>query len=150
MGVDLVTRVDLNPSMVEVDEPPPPGQRARGVDEEEGGGGSRDLTGYVTELLPDHTKFDASGVVWGRAGHFPLFVMLGTHRQRSEEGDKRGKVGHGKRNHWKNSGKTSWPWWIWHESERTYWLPGGPHTGRGHSGHPFQKNALPSRLRGLC
>ena len=33
---------------------------------------------------------------------------------------------------WQETG--SWPWKIFHESERAYWLPGTASTGRGWSG----------------
>ena len=92
----------------------------------------RDSTGVVVEACPHFGKFDPLGYVWGRPGHFPLWVFLGVQRQRSGEGQRVRNVAKNKSAHW--VWYSSWPWWRFHESERHYWMPGGPSTGRGYSG----------------
>lgn len=103
--------------------------RARGA-----GQASLNQTGWITEVMPDYSKWDASGLVWGRHGHYPLFVFLGYGRHHSEEGERERQVAKGKKKTWKSGGMVSWPYWTQHESEKAYWLPGGPSTGRGYSG----------------
>lgn len=94
--------------------------------------GGRNLLGIVTEVAPDYNKFDPKGFVWGRPGHFPLWVVLGHQRLQSTEGKEAKKIKDQKKKYWMETGV--WPWWVWHESEASYWLPGGESTGRGYSG----------------
>ena len=51
-----------------------------------GDDGARNLIGIVTEVAPDFNKFDPAGFVWGRPGHYPLWVVLGHPRWQSAEG----------------------------------------------------------------
>ena len=91
-----------------------------------------ELCGFVTEVMPDFKLWDRDGYIWGRPGHYPLWVMLGPNRQRSEDGERERGIKNGKIAQWKAGG--NWPWWVRHESECFYWLPGHKSSGRGFSG----------------
>ena len=107
-----------------------------------------DQTGLVLELAPNFELWDPMGFVWGRPGHYPLWVFLGHGRQHSEEGNYERSIAKNKAWMWKETIKqvhagrracASWPWWVRHESEKFYWTPGGQSTGRGFSGiHLFE------------
>ena len=79
-------------------------------------------------------QWDSSGLVWGRSGHFPLLVAVGSYRSYSSDAIEAKNVVKHKRGLWEASGRRSWPWWIYHESEKAYWLPGTESSGRGWSG----------------
>ena len=98
---------------------------------------SRDQTGYVNETMPDLQVWDASGFIWGRAGHYPLYVHLGYGRNKSASGVAESNIAKSKKRWWTQNGKKSWPWWTAHESEKYYWLPGGQSSGRGFSGSRY-------------
>ena len=87
------------------------------------------------EVPASGEKWDPTGGVWNRAGHWPLMLSLGDLRTRSAEGKALRNIRNEKKRLWRASGEKSWPWWVDHESERTYWQPGGPSTGRGFSGY---------------
>lgn len=102
-----------------------------------------DQTGVVLEIPPNFELWDPAGFVWGRPGHYPLWVFLGQGRQRSDEAAWERSVAKGKIAFFKDSVNMaaeghracgSWPWWVAHESEKQYWTPGGRDTGRGYSG----------------
>lgn len=98
-------------------------------------GGARigeELCGLVTEVLPDFQMWDSHGYIWGRPGHYPLWVMLGPGRHRSDDGARERDIKNTKILQWKAGG--NWPWWVRHESEVFYWLPGHRSSGRGFSG----------------
>ncbi len=87
----------------------------------------------ISEVAPDYRQWDESGFIWGRPGHYPLWITVGADRVMSEEGKEQRAVRNKKKAMWRSTGV--WPWWIFHESERTYWLPGDANTGRGFSGN---------------
>ena len=88
----------------------------------------------VHESLADFNKFDSNGYIWGRPGHFPLWVAIGDHRMRSQVGVQQKHVKDNKKSVWNATGV--WPWWIFHESELHYWLVhNGSDHSRGYSGH---------------
>ena len=122
-----------------------PGSRACGAASSSETAAPKDVTGHVTEVMPDIAQWDALGLVWGRAGHYPLWVFLGYGRHHSPEGQQQRDIAKEKKNRWHNNGKKSWPWWRQHESEKGYWLPGGPDTGRGYSGHQCENRIVPQR-----
>jgi hypothetical protein len=93
-----------------------------------------DLTDFVRQVLPDYALWDRAGYVWGRPGHYPLWAFFGRDRMRSEDAQKERVIRNNKKTMWRACGHRYWPWWVFHESERSYWLPGGPSTGRGYSG----------------
>ena len=97
-----------------------------------GDDGTRNLIGIVTEVAPDFNKFDPAGYVWGRPGHYPLWVILGHQRWQSADGKEAKRIKDYKKKYFADTGV--WPWWIYHESEKTYYHPGDPSTGRGYSG----------------
>ena len=78
-------------------------------------------------------KWDPVGGVWNRTGHCPFMVCIGDGRTRSAAAAAARNVRNAKKNEWKETGV--WPWWVDHESEKVYWTPGGPSTGRGFSGY---------------
>ena len=80
-------------------------------------------------------KWDPVGGVWNRTGHCPFMVCIGDGRTRSKDGDAARRIRDRKKNQWKNTQYEVWPWWVEHESEKVYWTPGGPSTGRGYSGY---------------
>lgn len=88
--------------------------------------------GAVEEIMPDFGLYDQDGYIWGRPGHYPLWVMLGANRLQSSEGARLKEFKNSKIAEWKATGV--WPWWRYHESESWYWLPGHSSTGRGFSG----------------
>ena len=53
---------------------------------------SGDMTGHVTEILANFSFWDDTGKVWGGHGHYPLWVMLGSARFKSVEGQKQQKI----------------------------------------------------------
>lgn len=91
-----------------------------------------DMAGFVTEVMPSFQHWDPHGYVWGRPGHWPLWVMLGPGRYRSDDGWAERAVRSQKLMEWKLTGR--WPWWRYHESEKFFWLPGSISTGRGFTG----------------
>ena len=96
-----------------------------------------DCTGYVNEIPPNMNIWDKQGAIWGRRGHYPLFVMLGYGRQHSKEGVAARYVASERKRWWRAlepSRLRGWPWWWYHDSERFYWLEGQPSSGRGFSG----------------
>ena len=75
---------------------------------------------YVTEILADGTAFDVNGSLWGRDGHWPLFIQIGRKRESTQQADDNDAVLQKKR--WEcNKGKNPWPWWHQHKSEMLYW-----------------------------
>ncbi len=111
--------------------------RACGGNDGEQENNASNLIGIVTEVAPNYQKFDADGYVWGRPGHYPLWVMLGHQRYKSQDGHEAAKVLEKKQayfDQWK-----VWPWWIYHESEALYYLPGPASTGRGYPGAGVNK-----------
>ena len=92
-----------------------------------------------TEIPCVGSTWDETGLIWGRNGHFPLLVCVGTNRSHSEDGTAAKNVAKRKKEAWKDSGHTSWPWWIYTESERHFWLPGTESSGRGWSGSSVRK-----------
>ena len=93
---------------------------------------AQDMAGFVTEVMPSFTHWDPQGYVWGRPGHWPLWVMLGPGRYRSDDGWAERAVRGQKLWEWKVTGR--WPWWRYHESEKFFWLPGSASSGRGFTG----------------
>ena len=89
----------------------------------------------VVEVPASGEKWDPTGGVWNRAGHWPLMISIGDARTRSAEGEAQRRIRNRKKDDWKAWGYWSWPWWVEHESEKLYWLPGGVDTGRGYSGY---------------
>lgn len=94
------------------------------------------LDGRAQEVAPDFRAWGEHGYVWGRPGHYPLWVMLGPNRIRSADGETERAIRKYKTQRWRAGG--SWPWWIYHESEKWYWLAGAESSGRGHTGDPFR------------
>ncbi len=86
----------------------------------------------LAEVAPDHRSWDHWGFIWGRPGHFPLWMTVGAERTMSDEAKEQRTVRNRKKAEWRSTGV--WPWWVFHESERSYWLPGEENTGRGYSG----------------
>ena len=78
-------------------------------------------------------KWDPVGGIWNRTGHCPFMVCIGDGRTRSAAATAARNVRNAKKNEWQRTGV--WPWWVDHESEKVYWTPGGPSTGRGFSGY---------------
>ena len=90
------------------------------------------MAGFVQEVMSDFNLWDREGYIWGRSGHWPLWVFLGPGRIKSDEGKWERWIAKQKVRQWKSS--EVWPWWDYHESEKFYFLPGRPETGRGFSG----------------
>ena len=90
---------------------------------------------FAQEVAPDFTKFDPSGFVWGRPGHYPLILTMGSNRTHSEDGSRVRGTAKSKTAWWREEDGRTWPWWWFHESEQTFWLPGRQDQGRGQSGH---------------
>ena len=88
----------------------------------------------VTEIACLGEQWDNNGFLWGRGGHFPLLCSIGTYRSYSHAAVERKAIARDKKARWLDSLQRSWPWWIAHESERSFWLPGGESSGRGWSG----------------
>jgi len=86
----------------------------------------------VVENPTDFAEWDRAGLVWGRPGHFPLWVTLGCVRNKTEAAKSEASRKNNKKYIFTRGG--NWPWWIYHESEGTYWLPGGYDQSRGFSG----------------
>jgi hypothetical protein len=70
------------------------------------------LTGDGWELIPvckgliaGGSLFDPTGAIWGRSGHWPLFVQVGSARSHSDEGHALRDI------KWKNNQ-------MWQESKR--------------------------------
>lgn len=91
-----------------------------------------DYTGWVEECICNFARWDRDGYVWGRPGHYPLWVWLGPHRMQSADGQAERKAARRKVDQWREG--APWPWWDYHESERFFWLHGAPSSGRGYSG----------------
>ena len=90
----------------------------------------------VKEVPVCFEEWDLEGFFWGRPGHFPLWVVIGDVSTRSAAGVLQKQVKDAKKQLWRTSlRQQNWPWWIWHESERSYWLPGDFSSGRGWSGY---------------
>jgi hypothetical protein len=95
----------------------------------------------VHENMPDFNKFDTNGYIWGRPGHFPLWVTIGDQRMRSQAAIEQKHVKDNKKAVWNATG--IWPWWIFHESELQYWLAhNGSDNSRGYSGHQHHPGYL--------
>ena len=92
----------------------------------------------TTEIACLGEQWDKSGFLWGRGGHFPLLVSVGTYRSYSHAAAERKSIAQQKKKQWRDSLQRWWPWWIEHESERSFWLPGAESSGRGWSGSPRQ------------
>ena len=80
--------------------------------------------------MADSALFDPTGDIWSRAGHWPLFLTVGTARARSDDAVDRRKVKRQKHLYWSESNRQAlrdgcesghWPWWIEHPSECAYW-----------------------------
>ena len=69
---------------------------------------------FVQENMPDYEAFDKNGYIWGRPGHFPLWITIGNERMRSTVSTQLVHVRNSKKQIWHQSG--IWPWWIYHES----------------------------------
>ena len=79
----------------------------------------------VKEVPVCFEEWDLEGFFWGRPGHFPLWVVIGDVSTRSAAGVLQKQVKDAKKHLWRTGlRQQNWPWWIWHESERSYWLPG--------------------------
>ncbi len=93
---------------------------------------------FVMENMPDYEEFDKTGYIWGRPGHFPLWVTIERERMRTPLSKELVQVRNSKKAYWHQTG--IWPWWIYHESELLYWLPHNGHDkSSGYSGdqhHP--------------
>ena len=89
---------------------------------------------FVTEVPCYGHDWDPTGGVWGRPGHAALMVKVGVQGTHSSEGAAAKKTKDDKKKRWHQTGERSWPHWIYHESEATYWLPGVCDSGRGWSG----------------
>ena len=88
----------------------------------------------AVEVPASGEKWDPVGGIWNRAGHVPMLMSLGDLRTRSAGGDAARGQRNKKKDRW-SKGAHAWPWWMPHESEKVYWTPGGPSTGRGFSGY---------------
>ena len=88
---------------------------------------------HIREMVNNWRKFDEQGKVWGLGGHWPLYFVIGHNRTHSKPGLVLRGIAREKKNWWKSNGL--WPWWVGHESEKTFWLPGGSgDASRGFSG----------------
>ena len=100
----------------------------------------------VTEIACLAEQWDPNGGLWGRQGHFPLMVSVGSNRSYSETGIALRNVNKDKKHFWHESGEKSWPWWKFHESEQGYWTPGAESSGRGWSGSHWNARVLMLKL----
>jgi len=78
-------------------------------------------------LVADSALFDPTGAIWNRAGHWPLFLQVGSGRSRTAAGSASRDVKWEKNKWWYESKRQkwgNWPWWIEHASEATYWAEG--------------------------
>ena len=91
----------------------------------------------LTEVPCYGEQWDPNGGIWGRHGHYPLLVAVGSQRSASAEGHANKAVTRGKKQRWQARGEVSWPWWTVHESERSYWSVGNESSGRGWSGSSY-------------
>ena len=104
----------------------------------------QDLAGFVTEVMTSFQQWDPNGYLWGGPGHWPLWVMLGLGRYRSDDGWAERTVRSSKLLEWKATGR--WPWWRYHESEQYFWLPGAASSGRGFTGCLSQTSGIYSSV----
>jgi len=89
---------------------------------------------FITEVPCYGHDWDPLGGVWGRPGHAALMVKVGVANLRTGKAEQQTRIKDRKKKMWHASKLQSWPWWIWHESEQGYWLPGVRDSGRGYSG----------------
>ena len=89
--------------------------------------------------MADSALFDPTGEIWSRAGHWPLFLTVGTARGRAPDAVERRNVKWQKTQYWNDNHKQAtrngcesghWPWWIEHPSERLRVSPCSSAMGR--------------------
>ena len=78
-------------------------------------------------LIADSALFDPTGEIWSRAGHWPLFLTIGTARARAPDAVARRDVKFHKSEYCRKNGH--WPWWIEHPSECAYWKEDSEYDG---------------------
>ena len=87
---------------------------------------------HIREMVNNWQKFDEKGTVWGLGGHWPLYFVVGSLRTQSKTAEVLRSIARGKVRWWREN--NLWPWWVAHESEKKYWLPGDGDNARGYSG----------------
>ena len=84
----------------------------------------------AVEWVADYTRWDETGHLWGRDGHWPLFVVLGGVKHYSKSYYENQKIRKKKTQIWKDacaSGhgtRGAWPWWIEYSGEPGFWREG--------------------------
>ena len=99
---------------------------------------------HVREVLADPNRCDPSGQFCGRGSHCPLHVKIqgcetegaadpdvnvSRGNRRNAESKEKRQVKATKNKFWKDRGL--WPWWIFHDSEKTSYTENGPHAQYG-------------------
>ena len=83
----------------------------------------------ATEWVADYKRWDESGYLWGRDGHWPLFAAIGAKKHYSTGYHEKQKTRNHKAKVWKDAcasghGYAPWPWWIEYSGEPGYWREG--------------------------
>ena len=83
----------------------------------------------AVEWIADYKRWDESGYLWGRDGHWTLFVAIGSKKHYSAEYYEKQKIRNYKAKVWKEAcasgqGYAPWPWWIEYSGEPGYWREG--------------------------
>lgn len=83
----------------------------------------------AVEWIADYKRWDESGYLWGRDGHWPLFAAIGSKKHYSTEYYDKQKIRNSKAKVWKEAcasgqGYAPWPWWIEYSGEPGYWREG--------------------------
>ena len=82
------------------------------------------------EWVADYEKWDESGHLWGRDGHWPLFVAIGGQKHYSKAYHANQQIRQYKTKVWKdscasgNGERGAWPWWIEYSGEPGFWREG--------------------------